>query len=641
MEYRRDIDGLRAVAVLSVLIYHAFPGILPGGFIGVDIFFVISGYLISNIIREELVSGTFSIRQFYARRIRRILPALLIVLFFCLLSGWLILLPEEYKQLAKHITSATTFTSNFRLLSESGYFDAEAEMKPLLHLWSLAIEEQFYIIWPLIIGTALKFRSKSLTLIILLAATSFLVNLESIADNINLAFYGPAARFWELMLGGMIAFLPKNATTAAQREGNKLGVIGILLLVIGFAFINNQRAFPGFWALLPTTGALLIILGGENSTLTKSTLSTRPLSSIGKISYPLYLWHWPLLSFLYICTGQASTTERALALALAFILASATYIFAERKIRYIPGRGVVTTLVATLLITLFMARVVDINNGFPKRSPAVDSAINVNEKDFEKTRFSDGSCENLPSYSPLEREVCFTQSKKPVAMFFGDSHAIALYSAIQRGTFNANAMLLASHGCEMYLGIKITHTKAQEWGNNCSLVMERGLNLLNKMPFIKDVILAQRMPSFENPATKYSADGKDTSAIDAFIQGTNNLISQIEGMGRRTILVLDTPTLKLPPSRCIQRVSFLHPQECRRLAVDFEVGRAPYLEAIRDIKAKHPNLMIYDPKAIFCGGHICRAQLSGKYLYFDDNHITDMASKIILEDMKFLMDKDN
>ena len=206
-KYRPDIDGMRAIAVASVVIFHAFPELLPGGFIGVDIFFVISGFLISTIIFDSLDKGSFSFSEFYSRRIKRIFPALLLVLITSYLFGWFILSMDEYKQLGKHIAAGASFLSNFALRAEAGYFDNSAETKPLLHLWSLGIEEQFYIAWPMILWLGWKARFNPIAITILLAASSFLLNIMEIERDPVATFYHPQTRAWELLFGSTLAWL--------------------------------------------------------------------------------------------------------------------------------------------------------------------------------------------------------------------------------------------------------------------------------------------------------------------------------------------------------------------------------------------------------------------------------------------------
>nr|MBA3535808.1 acyltransferase [Tatlockia sp.] len=314
LDYRPDIDGLRAIAVLLVVAFHAFPQWIKGGFIGVDIFFVISGFLISKIIISGLVDhNSFSIGQFYSRRINRIFPALLLMLIACFSFGWFALLPDEYKQLNKHIMGGASFIANILLWNESGYFDNAAVTKPLLHLWSLGIEEQFYIVWPLLVWFAWKKRFNLAVTIIIVAAFSFLLNISTVNYDSTTAFYSPLTRFWELLTGSLLAYLtlqkekPSDKFIPVDKKklvANFQAFTGVALVLIAVLVIKQGRHFPGWAALLPTVGALLIILAGSEAWLNRVVLSNRIFVWFGLISFPLYLWHWPLLSYARIISGD-------------------------------------------------------------------------------------------------------------------------------------------------------------------------------------------------------------------------------------------------------------------------------------------------------------------------------------------------
>lgn len=343
-KYRPDIDGLRAIAVLAVVAFHAFPSWIRGGFIGVDVFFVISGYLISTIIFENLDKGTFSFSEFYARRIRRIFPALILVLAACFAFGWFALLADEYKQLGKHITAGAGFISNFVLWNEVGYFDNSSETKPLLHLWSLGIEEQFYIVWPLLLWFAWKRKFNLLTITILVVIASFALNIKGIKQDAVATFYSPQTRFWELLCGSLLAWftLYKNdafTDTKTKIDGwlssiiyrekqvlggkslsNVLSFIGLFLLAYGFWRINKELKFPGKWALVPVVGAVLIITAGSKAWINRIVLSNKLSVWFGLISFPLYLWHWPLLSFARIIEGEVPARKIRIAAVVASIL---------------------------------------------------------------------------------------------------------------------------------------------------------------------------------------------------------------------------------------------------------------------------------------------------------------------------------
>ena len=261
--YRPDIDGLRAFSILSVIIFHCFPRVLPSGFTGVDIFFVISGFLISGIIFKSLSVGAFSYATFYSQRIKRIFPALIIVLVATVLAGWLFLFPREWQQLGKHVFAGVAFLSNIALMREGRYFDRSLA-KPLLHLWSLGIEEQFYIAWPLLLAYVWKRRSLTLPFIILVLSTSFALNLWYVGMHPFYVFYFPATRFWELAVGALLSYVTLFRSNSRlcrfslhnPRISSSMSLAGLVLLVASL-FIAKNNAYPGAWALLPTSGAFL------------------------------------------------------------------------------------------------------------------------------------------------------------------------------------------------------------------------------------------------------------------------------------------------------------------------------------------------------------------------------------------------
>lgn len=320
LKYRPDIDGLRAIAVLSVVIFHAFPERLPGGFIGVDIFFVISGFLISSIIFQALDQGSFSFADFYSRRIRRIFPALLVVLVACLSFGWLVLLPDELNQLGKHAAAGAAFIANLALIGEVGYFNNAAETKPLLHLWSLGIEEQFYILFPLAMWAAWKTRFKAIYILIPLALLSFYLNIHLVTQDSVVAFYSPLSRFWELLIGSALAWLTIYRTPTLTVTGaNLCSILGCGALIAGLVLIRESSAFPGYWAALPAIGAALLIGAGPTAWFNRRILASPFAVWFGLISYSLYLWHWPLLSFARITNNQLPSTSTRIILVLAAI----------------------------------------------------------------------------------------------------------------------------------------------------------------------------------------------------------------------------------------------------------------------------------------------------------------------------------
>lgn len=371
IKYRPDIDGLRAFAVLSVVIFHAFPSFLSGGFIGVDIFFVISGFLITNHIIKKLDEGTFSFIDFFWRRIRRIFPALTLVMVSSLAFGWFTLLNDEFVQLGKHVASGAAFILNFTIVSESGYFDNASETKPMLHLWSLAVEEQFYILWPLTVWLAWKQKINILIIIISVAICSFFLNIWFVKTHPIETFFWSVSRFWELLSGSALAWTMinfqklnswdyiKNVTKSENFEINKLlitngmALTGIILLVYGNLYIDENLNFPSGWALVPVSGAVLIIAAGPSTAINRVILMNRLAVWLGLISYPLYLWHWPILSFIQIIDGKfPHRDQRILAVILSILLAWLTFKFIESPIRFSKIKRKTLAIFITSLLVL-------------------------------------------------------------------------------------------------------------------------------------------------------------------------------------------------------------------------------------------------------------------------------------------------
>ncbi|MBY0406873.1 MAG: acyltransferase, partial [Rickettsiales bacterium] len=360
-DYRPDIDGLRAFSLCLIVGYHAFPASFPGGFAGVDVFFVISGFLISTLLFENLERGVFRFWLFYARRIRRLFPALLLVLTACMGFGWFGLLADEYAHLGKHVAAGAGFSANLALWYEAGYFDISSQTKPLLHLWSLGVEEQFYLVWPLLLWGVWRARLNALLVMAVLALASF--GLAVASHNNTAVFYSPIMRFWELLAGSLLAWcmlyrrecLPKGVA-------HVLSFFGMGLLVCCIWAIGWQRVCGGVAVL----GAVLMIAAGPTAWVNRAVLSARGMVWLGLISYPLYLWHWPMLTFARIIEGATPGWNIRFSLVvLSAVLAWLTYRFVERPVR--QGRVSVAWLVALMAATGLSGYVVYRFEGLPQR----------------------------------------------------------------------------------------------------------------------------------------------------------------------------------------------------------------------------------------------------------------------------------
>lgn len=464
--YRPDIDGLRAIAVLVVVGYHAFPGWVPGGYIGVDIFFVISGYLITDIIFRKILIGNFSIVDFYQRRIRRIFPALIVVTFATFAWGWFFLSPKDFQSLGTNIAGGAVFMQNIVLLGQVGYFDLAASRKPLLHLWSLGIEEQYYIAWPLVLLIIRRWGLNAATLTIIMIVASFWLDLAILKKSVDLAFYLPFTRAWELLIGSVLSIwliTAKDApiavwiTSQFQRLTSRIeaglqlfvwapgtsprghlvqeifaggAIAGIVYAVFRF---NSQTPYPGTFTLVPVIATTLLLLT-SGAAINRVLLSSRPMVFVGLISYPLYLWHYPLMAYARILWLDAVPGRVMMAIVFASgVLAWLTYQYVERPIRYAKPRrrAQIAALMAGMAAVGIVGFVADKSGGLPMRIPKeIRSFMLTGEETSAYWRR--GQCLMLPDQSASDfSDDCSGGGRRPLLFVWGDSYAAALYPGLE------------------------------------------------------------------------------------------------------------------------------------------------------------------------------------------------------------------
>ncbi len=475
VDYRPDIDGLRAIAVLSVVTFHAFPNLLRSGFVGVDIFFVISGYLITSIILTDLARQSFSLRNFYARRARRIFPALIVVLSCCLIAGAFLLLPDDFARLGKHTATGAGFIANLALWQEANYFDVASDTKILLHLWSLGIEEQFYLIWPALMLLAWCARLRRFVLIATALAISLVYSIKVTPTDPVAAFYSPASRLWELAAGASLAnltlsappaaiwieraiatviatiFFDDEAVNADRIYRNVLSTLGLTLVLASVAVITRRHEFPGWWALMPVIGTYLLILAGPAAWLNRWLLANPLMVWFGLISYPLYLWHWPLLTFARIEYGSLSPPPQLLAamVASSVVLAWLTYRYVEKPIRFgIKAKAWPVPALVTAMIAIGAVGTVSVAyKGFPSRleqdkaayASYFSSASPLIQAEYNHY-ISQNQCNfyawyaKVPTLAPRAAidPSCYTRHSDRSVMIIGDSNASDLYYGLPR-----------------------------------------------------------------------------------------------------------------------------------------------------------------------------------------------------------------
>ena len=460
---------------MLVMNFHAFPNALPGGFIGVDVFFVISGFLITGIITRDLELGRFSLVEFYNRRIRRIFPALIVVLAATLVLGWFWMLPQAFAQLGSDAFASAAFLANIAQLLQSGYFDVESAKKPLLHLWSLGIEEQFYLAWPLLLMLAARLRLSLLAVASVLGIGSFLLNVALIGANPVATFYLPFTRAFELLAGAVLA-LAWNKVDQASGPSNWRAAIGVVLIVAAAGVLDNHRAFPGWWALLPVTGAALL-LSAPAAWVNRVLLAARTSVWIGLVSYPLYLWHWPLLVFFaFIKFAPLTLLERGLIVGLSFVLAWLTWRFVETPLRSgRPSSRKIAGLCAAMVAVAVAGAAIVQGRGFDFRLPAeIRAMANVPTQD---ARWRFHQCLLDLSRETAFADDCVDSGRRPLVMVWGDSTAAALIPGLRKAqeTRNFGIAQFTASSCIPILNADIAGMP------NCRILNDKVIELARKI----------------------------------------------------------------------------------------------------------------------------------------------------------------
>lgn len=561
--YRPDIDGLRAIAIIAVVLFHTYPSFLPGGFFGVDIFFVISGYLISGIIIRSLEANTFSFFDFYARRVRRIFPALGFLITSIAIVGLFVLSPKELKDLGHQIIYGSLFAENIYLIKHTGgYWDTATEMLPLMHLWTLAVEEQYYILYPLLCYVVFKAKKPLSLILIFLGIASFLLFIYQSTSSKILSFFSLQTRFWELCTGCLIAiavqseffkgFFNRRVFVSSYFQ-NLTSVIGLLLITLGIVFATDDSLYRSLLTVFPVLGAVLVILS-EKSWINKTVLSSKPFVFIGLVSYTWYLWHWPFLAISRNIRGGElpefwGTTGL---MALGFIFAICSYYLVETPIRVRPvSKFLVYNLCGVIGICSIGGLVIKKNEGFPSRLGESEAVVKnmVNKfpvsNDYARKTFG---CVSFYCWAP--------NNSRPRIALVGDSHAHHLgvgLEALGQQPF----LLIGQPGTPPVRNLLcLRHEEKSDY-----FMMERALDIVNNNSNIKTVILASRWGLFtyhsEVPYvwTKYS-EIKDRYQI--FEKLFSESIEKLINNGKNVIVVLDNPQLPSDPKKCIKTRPFLN-----------------------------------------------------------------------------------
>lgn len=626
-KYRPEIDGLRAIAIVSVVLFHAFRDYVKGGFIGVDIFFVISGFLISTILFSSLEKNQFSIVQFYIKRVRRIFPALITVMLATIIFAWFVLFSDEYERFGRHLTAGIAFLSNFVFWRESGYFDSASETKPLLHFWSLAIEEQFYLFWPLLLAFLWNRRLGLLKPIIVIALISFSLNILFLENHPVAAFFLPVTRVWELIVGGLLAYISLYRQAIISHYKNAQSALGFFLLLTGFVFIHEGYGFPGWWALLPTLGTFFIISAGPHAWLNQTLLSNRIMVWIGKISYPLYLWHWPLLSFAYILgNGHVSNMHLLYLLILTVVLSWMTYQFVEKPIRFGKYKS---QAISIMLIIMLVLLVIGLFIQFGKISPR-NSSDEI-RRSIEARNDNVTHADNFIKVAFNQEKFFYSKSESSnITALIGDSHALQYVPRINylldKQPDKLNKVYLAIHeGCLPVPGMLQDDSDFRE--RTCNNYRDSVIELLGN-PDISTVILAgcwncyliqdENQNSNQMETNRYAEEPLRSMILESL------KVFLINASKHKTVyLLLDNPVgTAFDPSNYLQgnRLSGFTVKKMMRENTMF----SDQLQLRSDLIAiaKDANVNVIDPVEYLCQAGVCiNLDKNGNPVYKDTNHL--------------------
>jgi peptidoglycan/LPS O-acetylase OafA/YrhL len=644
LKYNPSIDGLRGIAISLVLLFHIWPEYFSFGYVGVDIFFVLSGYLITQIIFTKLESNTFSLKEFYRNRVRRIFPSLIVVLATTLLIGYLFMFPMELEQLGRHIKSSAFFYENFRLIGEVGYWDESAILKPLLHFWSLAIEEQFYIFWPLILILLYKTRLNIVLTLSILFLVLFIIPLITEFDK----FYHTLSRAWELSLGGLvfiISYKYKNIFELLNKYKNLIYSAFFISIAISY----NNISFSTYKTFLIVFFSALLILSLSRDK-SKTIFSNSILVFIGLISFPLYLWHYVIISFTHIFGFEINLNIGLILIFSSIFLSYLTYRYIEIYARVKSDYKFALGLFIIVLALGFLGNFTSKKAGLPNRTH-LESNENF-EKQFIKPEPKNEKgiklITEILNYTPEQSflKSVFNINTDSKILVAGDSHAYVAYEGIAQEykKKGINTLLFGTNSCSLYNGVGIGISL--ESSNLCTEKSKEFYKFVEKTKFSK-IFLFSRGPKYIEKKGFGKVDNENSIKNLSYFNNLEheeqfwlNVFNTMEYFSKENTeiyIVLENPELGfVPKNYCINRPFKFFEKECK---LDYN----EYIERMRKYKSKmmnlaknYNNIHVIDIEQAFCDKNYCYGIKDGKMLYSDDDHLSIDGS---IHQAKFILKK--
>jgi peptidoglycan/LPS O-acetylase OafA/YrhL len=662
-QYRPDLDGLRAFAVLGVLIFHLNPELMPGGFLAVDAFFVLSGFLMGSVVDQELKSGRFSLRRFFERRVRRLLPALIVVLLACVCAGYLTLTPQAYGDLGGSIMSASLSSSHLYFWLTSGYFDQAAELKPLLHTWSLGVEEHFYLIFPFFMRSLAPLAlARKIQITACLTLCSLIACVLCTRSDPNLAFYFTLTRVWELGIGTLSVFLlqTEGAARALSRTSKGAATLiwtaALCALSLIYLLYPKTLTFPSYYPLIPCLIVLCMILFGERALEGRASLWTHPASLyLGKISYSVYLWHWPLISFsVYVLMRSLNNTERVALFALSLLLGALSFHVVERPLQRTQRFGSVLGAMGACGV---IGWALHASEGLQARfRPEVKAVFEVQAEHVRLRRpchsasvdeVRGGALCPLGAGVDLKGAALTPEpAAEPEVLLWGDSHAdsarFGLHEALRRR--GLRGVVFSKSACPALLGV---WSRGDARSTRCQEYQRALLDYVEAHPKIKRVILVGRWALYslgsrlghEPGKTLYLLDDEAralplSTAHNAAVmrRGLSRVIERLHALHKEVYLLSPTPELPIDaPQHLGMTLQYSHLFEREPYTLSVEEVRHRQREvraSFEALKGAHPALHLIDTEGALCPEGRCPiASPEGAPYYYDQHHLSALGSE--------------
>jgi len=607
LKYRAEIDGLRALAVLPVILFHAGFKQFSGGFVGVDVFFVISGYLITTILIEDIEDKKFSIVSFYERRARRILPALFFVMLVCIPIAWMWMLPNQMNDFSQSLVAVSLFASNILFWLESGYFDAAAKEKPLLHTWSLAVEEQYYVLFPIFLILAWRFgKNRVFWMVVVMAAISLLVSEWGWRNTAAANFYLAPTRAWELFAGSIAAFVVQKK---GVQKNNPLALLGLVAIIFSIFAYDETTPFPSVYALVPVGGVVLLILFAARKTFAARFLSNKAFVSIGLISYSAYLWHQPLFAFARVRKiDEPSGILMAVLSLTSIVLAYLSWKYVEKPFRttgLISREHLCGFATFGILIFTIFAFTAHISNGFDSRFSNSERQV-INSASSNPLRLE---CHFPQITDSLQRDACIYFEGIPSVAILGNSHGTELAFAL--------AIKLEKKGISVVhhtmSGCNHNYQKNDEAGSVCYDWHQKVISELENNQIIDTVILSYRNEVYL----------EERSYRESLI----SIADSLSESGKEVILVLQAP---LPGAHIDKYISSaVYDKKSQLSGLSRVEWNYIYSAKMLLISELPEEIKIIDPEDVFCDDSVCSVIKDSKALYFDDDHMSLYGASLI------------